>query len=66
MPPEWIGKLNNNKKQDTETNVLYMEKCKKDYMMLDKPNSDLKVIHFASPNATIHNSKYKWIKEYWK
>ena len=66
MPPEWIGKLNNNKKQDTEINVLYMEKFKKDHMMLDKPNSDLKVIHFASPNATIHNSKYKWIKDYWK
>ena len=66
MPPEWICKLNNNEKEDLETNMLYMEKFNKDYMILDKPNPDLKIIHFANPNTEIHNSKYKWIKDYWK
>ena len=42
--------------------VLFNE----DYMILDKPNPDLKIIHFANPNTEIHNSKYKWIKDYWK
>jgi|TARA_Y100000031_G_scaffold82171_1_gene90560 hypothetical protein len=66
MPPQWICKLNNNEKEDLKTNMSYMEKFNKDYMILDKPNTDLKIIHFANPNAEIHNSKYKWIKDYWK
>ena len=36
------------------------------HMILDKPNDDIKVVHFANPNANIHTSKYSWIKDYWK
>ena len=43
-----------------------MKKFNKDYMILDKPNDDIKVVHFANPNANIHTSKYSWIKDYWK
>ena len=66
MPGEWICKLTNNEKQDLQTNITYIKKFNKDYMILDKPNPDLKIIHFANPNTEIHNSKYKWIKDYWK
>jgi hypothetical protein len=66
MPPEWVCKLTNDEKQDLQTNITYIKKCNKDYMILDKLNADIKVVHFASPNADIHTSKYEWIKDYWK
>jgi hypothetical protein len=66
MPPEWICKLTNKEKEDLQNNFTYMDKFNKDYMILDKPHPDIKIIHFANPKTTIHNSKYEWIKDYWK
>ena len=66
MPAEWVCKLTNNEKEDIENQLKYMKKFNKDYMILDKPIDDLKVVHFANPHANIHNSKYDWIKDYWK
>ena len=66
MPPEWVCKLTNNEDEDRQNNIDYMKKFNKDYMILDKPNDDIKVVHFANPNANIHTSKYSWIKDYWK
>ena len=66
MPPEWVCKLTNNEDEDRQNNIDYMKKFNKDYMILDKPNDDIKVVHFANPNANIHTSKYEWIKDYWK
>ena len=66
MPPEWVCKLTNDEDEDRENNIFYMKKFNKDYMILDKPNDDIKIVHFANPNANIHTSKYEWIKDYWK
>mgnify|MGYP001253479761 CR=1 FL=1 len=66
MKSDWICKLTNNKIEDFENQLEYMRKFKKDYMVLDKPHEDIKIIHFANPNATLHNSKYEWLKDYWK
>ena len=66
MPSEWICKLTNNKKEDKENQLQYIKKFNKDYMVLDKPHDDIKIIHFANPNANIHDSDYHWIKDYWK
>ena len=66
MPPEWVCKLTNDEEEDRHNNLEYMKKFNKDYMILDKPNDDIKVVHFANPNANIHTSKYSWIKDYWK
>ena len=66
MPPEWVCKLTNDEDEDRHNNLEYMKKFNKDYMILDKPNDDIKVVHFANPNANIHTSKYSWIKDYWK
>tara|TARA_Y100000004_G_scaffold70406_1_gene79139 strand:- start:693 stop:1820 length:1128 start_codon:yes stop_codon:yes gene_type:complete len=66
MPPEWVCKLTNNKEEDNWNNLEYMRKFNKDYMILDKPHEDIKIVHFANPNANIHTSKYEWIKDYWK
>ena len=66
MPGEWVCKLTNKENEDRENNVLYIKAFKKDYMILDKPNDDIKIVHFANPDANIHTSKYEWIKDYWK
>ena len=66
MPPEWVCKLTNDEEEDRHNNLEYMKKFNKDYMILDKPNDDIKVVHFANPNANIHTSKYSWIKDYLK
>ena len=66
MPGEWVCKLTNNDKVDRENNVVYIKMFKKDYMILDKPIEDIKIVHFANPDANIHTSKYEWIKDYWK
>ena len=66
MPAEWVCKLTNNEEEDRENNIHYMKRFKKDYMILDKPNDDIKIVHFANPTANIHTSKYDWIKDYWK
>tara|TARA_A100001011_G_scaffold183006_1_gene191916 strand:- start:287 stop:1030 length:744 start_codon:yes stop_codon:yes gene_type:complete len=65
MPPEWVCKLTNSEDEDRQNNIDYMKKFNKDYMILDKPHEDIKIVHFANPNANIHESKYSWIKDYW-
>ena len=66
MPPQWVCKLTNNKDEDFENQLTYMKRFDKDYMILDKPHDDIKIIHFANPHANIHDSDYHWIKDYWK
>ena len=66
IPGYKIGKLTNDDKQNLMNNVRYCKKFDKDYMILDKPHPDIKVVHFANPHTTIHESKHEWIKDYWK
>lgn len=66
MPGEWIGKMTIDPQQNLKNNIDYCKKYDKDYMVLDRPNPSLKVIHFANPHTDIHNSEYEWIKDYWK
>ena len=62
---KWIGKYTLDKQQNLENNVAYCKKFDEDYMILDKPNPNLKIIHFAGPETAIHNCKADWIKSYW-
>lgn len=66
MNPEWICKLTNDKVQDRENQLTYIKEFNKDYMILDKPHEDIKIVHFANPHAAMHTSDYEWIKDYWK
>ncbi len=66
LPGNQICKITNDKKQNMEVSLEYMKRYKADYMILDKPHPDIKIIHFANPHTTIHESEYEWIKDYWK
>ena len=62
---KWIGKYTLDKEQNLENNVEYCKRFDEDYMILDKPNPNLKIIHFAGPETVIHDCKANWIKPYW-
>ena len=64
--PKWIGKYTLDKEQNLENNITYCNLFNEDYMILDKPNPNIKIVHFANPETDIHNCKDEWIKEYWK
>lgn len=66
MPKEWIGKYTNDDRTNRNLNLRYSELFNTDYMILDEPHENLKVIHFANPNTNIHSSSDKWIEKYWK
>ena len=46
MNPKWICKLTNDKVQDRENQLTYIKEFNKDYMILDKPHEDIKIVHF--------------------
>ena len=56
MPPEWVCKITNDEEEDRQNNINYIKKFNKDYMILDKPHNDIKIVHFANPNADIHTT----------
>ena len=53
MEPEWVAKLTGDAKMDFRLNIEYIRKLKQTYMVLDKPNPAIKIIHFAGPTTTI-------------
>lgn len=66
LPGNEICKITNDKKQNMEVSLQYMKKFNADYMILDKPHPDIKIVHFANPHTTIHECNFDWIKDYWK
>ncbi len=66
MNPEWLGVYGSDKKQNDINHRRYIEDGFGDYMILDKPNPKIKIVHFANPLTTIHHCKDDWIKDYWK
>ena len=64
-PNEWLGKYTDNKKDMVEMNKLYSKRFKTDYMILDKPNDMIKVVHMNGVGNTIHKYNQKFIKDNW-
>lgn len=69
MPGEWVCKLNSEEKRNTFNTMKYMELFDKEYMVLDEPHPDIKIVHFAGAEEedTIHDyeDKFGWIKDNW-
>tara|TARA_Y100000310_G_scaffold93329_1_gene90848 strand:- start:1740 stop:2504 length:765 start_codon:yes stop_codon:yes gene_type:complete len=67
MPGEWVAKYDKDKEKNVRYNVMYNEAFNKDYMILgNQVNEDIKIVHFANFDNTIHEHPEEWIKEYWK
>ena len=65
MPGEWVGKYTNDATVNRKLNMMYCEQFDQDYMVLDAPHDDLKIMHFANPNSTIHHCDEQWAKDSW-
>lgn len=64
-PQQWLCKYTDDFKQNLELNKIYSKKFNTDYMILDDVNKYVKVVHFTGVGKTIHNCKYKFIKQNW-
>ena len=66
MPPQWIGKYQNELKLKIEHNRMYSEKFNTDYMILgDDVDENLKIVHFAGVEDKVHECDDVWIRKYW-
>ena len=50
MPGQWLGKYTDNSRDMLEMNKIYSKIFNTDYMLLDKPNDMIKVIHLNGVN----------------
>ena len=66
IPGKHVCKITSDKRQNMEVSLEYMKKYNTDYMILDKPHPNIRIVHFANPHTTIHESGFDWIKDYWK
>ena len=65
MPGQWLGKYTDNAKDMIRMNIDYAKAFNTEYMILDKPNDMIKVIHLNGVNNSIHKYNKQWIKENW-
>ena len=65
VPPEWLGKYTDNKKDMVEMNKLYSMRFKTNYMILDEVNKKIKVVHMNGINNSVHKYSNKFIQEHW-
>ena len=64
-PPEWLCKYTSNKNEMVSLHKEYTRRFNTEYMILDKPNDMIKVVHFTGPGKTIHDHNEQFIKDYW-
>ena len=67
MPGQWVAKYDNN---DSKINAayqsMYCSKFNKDFMILgDEIDEDIKIVHFANFENTVHGCNEDWVKQHW-
>ena len=65
MHGQWLGKYTDNAKDMIRMNIDYAKAFNTEYMILDKPNDMIKVIHFNGVGNSIHKYNKQWIKDSW-
>ena len=66
MPGQWVAKYDQEPDLNRSYNVMYMQNFDEDFMILgDEVNPNIKIVHFANFDNTIHDTKDEWVKEYW-
>jgi hypothetical protein len=66
MPGKWVAKYDKSITLNAKYNVFYAEHFGEPYMILgDEINENIKIIHFANFDNTIHKHPEEWIKAYW-
>lgn len=66
MPGQWVAKYDNDINLNTRYNVMYAERFNEDFMILgEELNENIRIVHFANFDNTIHEHPDEWIKEHW-
>ena len=66
MPGQWVAKYDKDIRLNSRYNMWYSQKFGADFMIMgDEVWDELKIIHFANVDNTIHEHPDGWIKEYW-
>lgn len=66
MPGEWVAKYDKDINLNAKYNTWYKQKFNQDYMILgEELNENIKIVHFANFDNTIHEHPDEWIKEHW-
>jgi hypothetical protein len=66
MPGQWVAKYDKDIDLNTRYNVMYAENFDEDFMILgDELNENIRIVHFANFDNTIHEHPDEWIKEHW-
>ena len=65
VPGEWLGLYDYDYKKNLDLQKMYCNKFKADYMIMGDTHKYIKVVNFAGPGKTIHESNEQWIKDNW-
>ena len=66
MPGQWIAKYDKDIDLNTRYNLMYAERFNEDFMILgEELNENIRIVHFANVDNTIHEHPDEWIKEHW-
>ena len=65
IPGKWLGLYDYDYKKNLDIQKMYCDKFKTDYMIMGDTHKYLKVVNFAGPGKTIHQSNEQFIKDNW-
>jgi len=65
VPGEWLGLYDYDYKKNLDLQKMYCNKFEADYMIMGDTHKYIKVVNFAGPGKTIHQSNEKFIKDNW-
>ena len=66
MPGQWAVKYDCDKSKNFKYQYMYTEKFDQDYMILGgELNENIRIVHFANFNNTIHETNEDWIEDHW-
>jgi hypothetical protein len=66
MPGEWVAKYDKDIKKNSRYNMFYSDAFDQDFMILgEELNENIKIVHFANVDNTIHSHPDEWITTHW-
>ena len=66
MPGEWVAKYDKDIKKNSRYNMFYSDTFDQDFMILgEELNENIKIVHFANIDNTIHSHSDEWITTHW-
>ena len=66
MRGDWVAKYDKDIGLNASYNTMYYENFGHDFMIMgEEVNENIKIVHFANFDNTIHEHSDEWIKDHW-